>query len=151
MATDSTSIHPFAPPRGSSVLLLLRLEGLAVAAVSAALYARSGASWWLFAALWLVPDLSLLGYLGRPCRAARIYNAFHSYLAPAVLGLGGFLLHSNSLVPIALIWANHIGVDRLLGYGLKYADGFGWTHLGLIGAAKRADLTRDQASRAPEA
>ena len=131
--------------------MLLRLEGLAVAAVSALLYARSGASWWLFAALWLVPDLSLLGYLGRPCRAARIYNAFHSYLAPAVLGLGAFLLHSNELVPIALIWANHIGVDRLLGYGLKYADGFGWTHLGLIGAAKRADLTRDQASRAPAA
>jgi len=131
--------------------MLLRLEGLAVAAVSAALYARSGANWWLFAALWLVPDLSLLGYLGRPCRAARIYNAFHSYLVPAVLGLCAFLLHSNGVLPIALIWANHIGVDRLLGYGLKYGDGFGWTHLGLIGAARRAHLTRDSASRAPAA
>ena len=44
--------------------MLLRLEGLAVAAVSAVLYARTGASWWLFAALWLAPDLSMLGYLG---------------------------------------------------------------------------------------
>ena len=42
---------------------LLRLEGLAVAAVTAVLYARTGASWWLFAALWLMPDLSMLGYL----------------------------------------------------------------------------------------
>ena len=39
----------------------------------------------------------------------------------------------TALLPIALIWANHIGVDRLLGYGLKYADGFGWTHLGRVG------------------
>jgi hypothetical protein len=46
-----------------SVLTLLRLEGLAVAAASAVLYARTGASWWLFAALWLTPDLSMLGYL----------------------------------------------------------------------------------------
>jgi hypothetical protein len=37
------------------------------------------------------------------------------------------------LLPVALIWANHIGVDRLLGYGLKYAEGFGWTHLGRQG------------------
>jgi hypothetical protein len=36
-------------------------------------------------------------------------------------------------VPIALIWANHIGIDRMLGYGLKYAEGFRFTHLGRIG------------------
>lgn len=144
-------MQPFAPPRGSSVLMLLRLEGLAVAAISAAFYARSGAGWWLFASLWLVPDLSLLGYLGKPCRAARIYNAFHSYFVPGVLGLTALFLHAQSLMPVALIWANHIGVDRLLGYGLKYGDGFGWTHLGLIGAAKRAAFTRDQPSRAPVA
>ena len=36
-------------------------------------------------------------------------------------------------MPFALIWVNHIGVDRLLGYGLKYSNGFGWTHLGIKG------------------
>jgi hypothetical protein len=121
-------------------VLLLRLEGLVVAAATALLYARTGASWWLFAALWLAPDLSMIGYLGKPCRAARIYNAFHSYIGPGVLGLMGFLLQAHMALPIGLIWANHIGVDRLLGYGLKYSDGFGWTHLGLIGAAKRVAL-----------
>lgn len=135
------------PPRSSSVLLLLRLEGLIVAAVTVALYARTGAHWWLLAALWLAPDLSLLGYLGRPCRAARIYNAFHSYVGPGVLGLMAFLPRAESMLPVALIWANHIGVDRLLGYGLKYGDGFGWTHLGLIGAAKRDAVTARQAQR----
>ena len=39
-------------------LLLLRAEGLAVALLCVAAFSRSGASWWLFAALILVPDLS---------------------------------------------------------------------------------------------
>jgi hypothetical protein len=119
--------------RSGSVLVFLRLEGLAVAAVSAAVYARTGANWWLFAALWLVPDLSMLGYLGPPCWGARIYNAVHSYIVPAALGFSALLLHAHSLLPLSLIWVNHIGVDRLMGYGLKYADGFGWTHLGRLG------------------
>ncbi len=70
MATASPSVAQSAvtPVRSSSVVTLLRLEGLVVAAISAVLYARTGASWWLFAALWLLPDLSMLGYLtGRPC------------------------------------------------------------------------------------
>ena len=116
-----------------SVLILLRLEGLAIAALSAAFYARTEASWVLFAALWLVPDLSMLGYLRNPCWGARIYNAVHSYVAPAVLALTAMLIPAHALLPLALIWVNHIGVDRLLGYGLKYGDGFGWTHLGRLG------------------
>ena len=115
---------------------ILRLEGLAAAALSAVLYARTGASWWLFAALWLTPDLSMLGYLYRPCWGARIYNAIHSYLAPAMLGLLALLLHRDSLLPFALIWINHISVDRLLSYGLKYPLGFGWTHLGKLGGRR---------------
>ena len=133
------AVTPFRPqsepaaPQGGSVRLLLRLEGLAVAAVSAALYARTSESWWLFAALWLAPDLSMLGYLsGRPCRGARVYNAIHTYVVPAALALSALLVHADLLLAIALIWANHIGVDRLLGFGLKYADGFRWTHLGVM-------------------
>jgi hypothetical protein len=122
------------PARLSSVVILLRLEGLAAAAVSAVLYARTGASWWLFAALWLAPDLSMLGYVFSPCAGARIYNAYHNYLPPALLALTALLLNThNLLLPVALIWANHIGVDRALGYGLKYGEGFGWTHLGRLG------------------
>ena len=136
MATVSSPLDRSAavPAAGSSVVLLLRLEGLIVAAISAVLYARSGASWWLFAALWLAPDLSMLGYAGgRPCWGARIYNAFHTYLLPGVLALSALLLRAHGLAPVALIWLNHIGVDRLLGFGLKYSDGFGFTHLGYVG------------------
>ena len=129
--TSSASVHNafISTATPASIVMILRLEGLAAAAVTAVLYARTGASWWLFAALWLAPDLSMLGYLFGSCRGARIYNAVHAYVAPAALGLSALLLHASGLLPFALIWANHIGVDRLLGYGLKYSDGFKWTHL----------------------
>lgn len=127
-----------------SIRSLLRIEGLALAAISAILYARTGASWWLFAALWLVPDVSMLGYLAGPCRGARVYNAVHTYTLPITLGLSAWLLHAQALVPFALIWVNHIAIDRLLGYGLKYSNGFAFTHLGskITLAARMLDQNR---------
>jgi hypothetical protein len=148
MAPDPAIVQSSSPAQAhsSSVLFLLRLEGLAVAAVSVALYARTGASWWLFAVLWLVPDLSILGYLAGPCWGARVYNAIHTYAVPAALGLSALLLHAHDLLPFALIWASHIGVDRMLGYGLKFSDGFGWTHLGRIGGQRRTVTPPDRVS-----
>ena len=115
------------------LLWWLRLEGLAVAALSALLYARSGSSWWLFAILWLVPDLSMMGYWAGSRWGAHCYNTVHAYLLPAALAIGGLCLHRAAILSITLIWFNHIGVDRLLGYGLKYPAGFGFTHLSRLG------------------
>jgi len=87
--------------------------------------------------------LSMLGYLGGPKLGARIYNAIHSYVTPATLAVTALLLKSPALLPYALIWMNHIGVDRLLGYGLKYPAGFKWTHLGTPGgtpSGRRAEV-----------
>jgi len=137
MATMLSMKRPLNDPKsaavGAPVLTLLRLEGLAAAAITPVLYARTGASWWLFAALWLTPDLSMLGYLAGPNWGARTYNAIHTYLTPATLAVCALLLHAPALLPFALIWINHIGVDRMLGYGLKYPAGFEWTHLGRVG------------------
>jgi len=118
----------------ASVIYILRWDGLALAALTALLYARTGASWWLFAALWLTPDLSMLGYLRGPFWGARIYNAVHAYATPGTLAACALALRAEALLPFALIWANHIAVDRLLGYGLKYTSGFKDTHLGKLGA-----------------
>jgi Domain of unknown function (DUF4260) len=129
-ATDIRYESSGPAPLPPTIRYILRIEGLAVAVVSAVLYARTGASWWLFAALWLVPDLSMLGYLASPCRGARVYNAFHTYIVPITLGLLAWLLHARGLAPFALIWVNHIGIDRMMGFGLKYSTSFSWTHLG---------------------
>jgi hypothetical protein len=45
----------------------------------------------------------------------------------------GFALASPLVLSIAMIWMAHIGIDRALGYGLKYSAGFTFTHLGRIG------------------
>ncbi len=119
-------------PRGMP-LALLRLEGAAVLGVSVLAYMQAGESWWLFALLFLAPDLSMLGYLAGPAAGAGAYNAVHSYILPLLLGALAVLVGSHPLFALAAIWTGHIGFDRLLGYGLKYPSGFGDTHLGRIG------------------
>lgn len=48
---------------------------------------------------------------------------------PIALGTAGVLADSNGSVSVALIWLAHIGVDRLIGYGLKYPTVLKDTHL----------------------
>ena len=115
------------------VKTLLRLEGLTLFAGMTVLYAVWDGSWWVYAILFLAPDLSFLGYLASPRTGAIVYNAAHSYLAPMALMTTGFALASPLLLSIAMIWLAHIGFDRALGYGLKYFAGFSLTHLGRIG------------------
>ena len=115
---------------------LLRLEGLAVLLVAAVAYAASGQSWWLFAILFFVPDLAMAAYLAGPRAGSVLYNAAHTYVAPLALVLAGYWSGRMPVVAVALIWIAHIGFDRALGYGLKYATGFGDTHLGRIGRAR---------------
>ena len=114
-----------------SVRIWLRLEGLAALALAVYLYARGGHAWSLFAALFLAPDLSFLAYLAGPRAGAAGYNLLHSHVGP--LALAAALLAAGRPPAVALVWAAHIGFDRLLGYGLKYPSGFGDTHLGAIG------------------
>lgn len=111
----------------------LRLEGAVLAAGAIWLYSQSGASWWLLALLALAPDLSFLGYLAGPRTGATIYNLVHSYVFPAIFLAAGVLLAVPLLQSIGLVWIVHIGIDRALGYGLKYPNAFSSTHLGNIG------------------
>jgi Domain of unknown function (DUF4260) len=112
-----------------SPLTLIRLEGLAAAVVAAVVYARIGGSWLIFVLLFLVPDLSMLGYLRGPRVGAAIYNLAHTYLAPILLGASGVFTQQTLVLSLALILFAHIGIDRLLGFGLKYPSGFKDTHL----------------------
>jgi Domain of unknown function (DUF4260) len=118
------------------VKTVLRLEGLTLFVGMVMLYAAWDGSWWVFALLFLAPDLSFLAYLSGPKTGALVYNAAHSYMAPMALMTLGFGFAAPLTLSVAMIWLAHIGFDRALGYGLKYAAGFGFTHLGRIGRNK---------------
>ena len=108
---------------------LLRVEGVALLVLSVLLYRVNGGGWLMFGVLLLAPDLSMLGYLAGPKVGAAIYNAFHTYAMPAVVGALGMVYASPVAMAVALIWFAHIGVDRTVGYGLKYSTSFKDTHL----------------------
>jgi hypothetical protein len=134
------AMNETAEPAGAvtgGVRTLLRLEGLALFLVMVGLYPVWGGQWWLFAVLFLAPDLSFAAYLAGPRIGATVYNAAHATLAPfALIGIG-FVLGDPTTPLIATIWLAHIGIDRALGYGLKYSSGFTFTHFGRIGKAAK--------------
>jgi len=109
--------------------LLIRLEGLAVALAAGAAYAYLHADGLLFALLFFAPDAFMLGYIGNKQLGSVLYNIGHTYLLPGTLLALGLALNVSVVVQIALIWIAHIGFDRVVGYGLKYATAFKDTHL----------------------
>ena len=108
---------------------LLRAEGFLVLTVSFAAYHELGGNWLLFFLLFLWPDLFMVGYLRNARLGAAFYNLVHTYTGPLLVGaIAGFEQWHRALL-FALIWTAHIGLDRMLGYGLKYPTFFKDTHL----------------------
>lgn len=138
----SPAISPvLAPPPAAGVTVLLRLENLALALLAALAFHALGGHWGVFAVLFLVPDIAMLGYLAGPSTGARLYNLAHTYVAVASVAALAWTAGSALWLQIALIWCVHIGVDRALGFGLKYPSGFADTHLGrLRGPAQTRDV-----------
>ena len=113
----------------------LRLEGLVLFAAGLAAFFYLKQSVWLFVGLLLVPDLSMAAYLFGPRPGASAYNIFHTTIAPFLLAIYGVVYGEVFAQVLASIWLAHIGIDRALGYGLKYESDFRDTHLGRIGRA----------------
>ncbi|KAK5065239.1 hypothetical protein LTR84_001077 [Exophiala bonariae] len=132
-------------------LALLRLEGAAIFGATIYAYRQTGGSWLTFGAWLLLPDLGMAGYLANTRVGAALYNAVHTE-TPGILMLcaawvvqrgeqsggsgpgspGGAGNLGLGLARVALTWLAHVGMDRMLGFGLKYATGFGHTHLGVL-------------------
>lgn len=108
---------------------LLRLEGFVLFAVSTALFFHLGGSVWRFLLLLLAPDVTMAGYALNVRVGAVVYNAGHTLALPVALGGAALLIGQPVVVPFMLIWTAHIGMDRMLGYGLKYPTYFADTHL----------------------
>ena len=110
---------------------LLRAEALCVLVASCTAYHLWFPHHWvMFACLFLVPDLSLLMYLRGPSApASMVYNLLHGYVLPALLGALAVFSGHALFGELSLIWIGHIGMDRALGYGLKYPTSFQFTHI----------------------
>ena len=120
----------------------LRVEGLAIAAAALLALGPTGEPWWLVPALFLVPDLSMLGYLAGDRVGAWTYNLAHTAPLPVALLAAGLGWDVTALTVAGVVGLVHVGVDRALGYGVKDDHGFGHTHLGVKGPAAPAHTHR---------
>ncbi len=111
----------------------LKLEEAGQFALAVFLCSFLDYSWWVFPACLLLPDLSMVGYLGGDKKGARLYNLFHNKLLAILILITGFSLSISWLALTGIILMGHAAMDRMLGYGLKLDEGFAHTHLGRIG------------------
>lgn len=112
--------------------ILLHVEGFAVLAVSLYFYGYSQFSWILFVIFLFTPDNSMIGYLFNNRIGAILYNIFHTYSLSIAVVMFGLVLSNQALLAIGLILSAHIGMDRMIGYGLKYPTDFKDTHLNRV-------------------
>ncbi|XVJ65691.1 MAG: DUF4260 domain-containing protein [Lacibacter sp.] len=119
--------------------LILKLEEFALWIGCVTLLYVSQADWWWYALMFLGPDVSMLGYLVNTKVGAWSYNLFHHKAIAILVILSGLILHYNYifgdswLVHTGFVLFGHSSMDRFFGYGLKYENGFKFTHLGEIG------------------
>ncbi len=112
--------------------IMLSVEGLLVFISSIAIYGYIGGNWWVFIALLFVPDLVFIIYMLDKTIGTTAYNIMHTYSIPIALGLTSLLGGWQLGLVLSLIWFAHIGMDRTIGYGLKYHTEFKDTHLNRV-------------------
>ena len=120
---------------------LLKLEEAAEFAAAIAIFTQLPYAWWVFPALLLLPDLSMLGYLLNPRVGAATYNLVHHKGLGFALGLAGWAWGWPVLLLAGTVLWAHAAMDRIFGYGLKYNMGFHHTHLGSIGGRGNPGLS----------
>lgn len=133
-------VSPESPvsPGGRLPVWFQRVENGVVAVVTVVAFVQLDFAWWWLLVLFLAFDVSMAGYAVSRRLGAWTYNVGHSYAVPAALVAAGWVAESRALLFVALAWAFHVAVDRLLGYGLKFTDRFTHTHLGEIGPQRSA-------------
>ena len=131
---EADLVAPTSPAVTGWPLRILRSEGLVLFAAALATYFTAlDEPFWLVPLLLFTPDLFMVGYARSTRAGAAFYNFAHSYPAPALLGAVALASSSHLWQAVALVWFAHVGMDRTMGYGLKYGDSFKHTHLGQIG------------------
>ena len=116
---------------------IIRLEEVAMFGLALYAFLMTDFSWWIFPALLLLPDISMIGYLVNSRVGAVLYNIFHHKALAICIYIAGLYLKLESTQLAGIILFAHSSMDRAFGYGLKYQDSFFHTHLGLIGNQKQ--------------
>jgi hypothetical protein len=114
----------------------LRIEEIGFFLFSIWLFSLLPFPWWYFPVLLIVPDVSMAGYSAGPRIGAAVYNFVHHRALALLLIVLGMLLAHDPLALAGVILFAHSSLDRVFGFGLKFADSFNNTHLGRIGAPK---------------
>lgn len=112
---------------------ILKLEEMLmlIACIFALIWIK--AAWWYYLALLLGPDIGIAAYAFGNKVGAVCYNLFHHKGIATVLIITGIFYNQQLMLMIGLIMLGHSSMDRLFGYGLKYKQGFKFTHLVIIG------------------
>jgi hypothetical protein len=114
--------------------ILLILEELALFVGSVILFGLATSySWWIFALLFFIPDVSFTAYLINTEIGSWFYNLLHHKGLMVGLILLGYFSDLEWVLAIGIVFLGHVSFDRVLGYGLKFPDDFKHTHLGRIG------------------
>ncbi len=113
----------------STPAMMLRLEGLAVLLLAVFAYSRLEFSWLVFFLLLLWPDIAIVAYAINKDLGTAVYNLLHTYTMPIIFIAVSIVFSWTFGIQFALIWFAHIGMDRLVGYGLKYRSEFKDTHI----------------------
>ena len=113
---------------------IIQLEELGLTLFSIYLFTTLSLPWWYFPLLFFVPDLSMAAYIAGPRVGAYAYNVIHHRTLALLYYVAGMSLGATILALAGVILFAHSSMDRVLGYGLKYTDSFGNTHLGKIGS-----------------
>jgi hypothetical protein len=117
--------------------LLLKLEELAMWIGCIILLYVFKVEWWWYLIVFLGPDISMIGYLVGNKVGAWSYNLFHHKGVALLVCVVAFLLKidfplfdSDWIFILGIVLFGHSSMDRFFGYGLKYENGFKFTHLG---------------------
>ena len=115
---------------------IIMFEEIAMFGLALVAFALTDFPVWVFPALLLIPDISLVGYTVNNRFGKILFNIFHHKALAICIFIIGFYLKIDWILLTGIILFAHSSMDRAFGYGLKYSDGFSHTHLGLIGKIK---------------
>src|ERR1700761_2746812 len=103
---------------------IIKLEEFGMLALSVAALYYFKVPWWIYLLLPIAPDINMLGYLGGNKTGAFFYNIFHHKGIAIACFLTGILTGNHILIIAGIVLFGHSSFDRLMGYGLKYSEGF---------------------------